>query len=180
MNVLQRKHGNRVILFFIFLFSLSLFLTSAASASVDIANQTGTVVVTTPDGKVTIIEPGQTAPSFPDGSIVEITTGSADISASGGTAAEITINNTTIKLGSGAQVKVAVALATSDVNIQIVSGNVQMIKPDGTTLNLQAGDSNMVPSTAPSAISLDKAPGADAAQSIGREQDVEEGKLGGY
>ncbi|MBI4373150.1 MAG: hypothetical protein HY585_05455 [Candidatus Omnitrophica bacterium] len=162
-----------------FVIVLSIYL-PVAVAAVSITNQSGTITITSPGGDVVTVEQGQALPSIASGSTIEVVTGSANISASEGDSANVLINGATAVVQEGAEVKVLVDLKTGDADLEVVSGDIQITQPDGTIKTLTVGDSASVVAPAPLSVSNLGTPGTDASGNVGRQEDVEQGLVGGY
>ena len=155
-------------------------LTQSAFAAVTIANQTGTVKITAPDGQVATVEAGNPLPNIPAGSTIEVVTGKAEISASDGDTVNVLVNDSTVQVGNGAKVSVRIDLRTGNANLDVVAGNVQVLNPDGTTTEVNEGGSYEAPASEPTPSSEVDTPGTDPAQNTGRQEDAESGKVSGY
>ena len=143
--------GSRVVflsLFFVFLFAIHMAL-----AAITVENQTGTVTITTPDGKVLTVEPGQPPPNIPSGSLIEIVTGHAGISAADGDSVDVLLNGSTATVKDGAKINVRIDLRTGSAVMEVLSGQVPVLQPDGTTSIVSEGSD--ISSEAPTPISPD-------------------------
>lgn len=150
-----------------------------AQAAVSVANQTGTITITTPTGEVITVEAGDPLPSIPSGSTIEVITGSADISASGGDSVNVLINNATAVVQDGAQVSVRIDLRTGDAFLNVVTGDVPVTQPDGTVQTVGQGDSTSAPAPTPTSTSSGSS-SANPTSDVGRQEDIESGTISGY
>ena len=122
-------------LFFVGLFVLlSAF---SAFAAVNIANQTGTIIITMPDGTSVTVAPGDPLPVIPDGASIEIVSGTADVSVTEGSQIQVSVGGDIATLSSGAAISI-VADASGAGTMTVVSGSVDVQKADGTTTTLDS------------------------------------------
>lgn len=180
MASIVRFKNLKFALLFIFLFGAFVIASNSAFAAVVVANQTGTIKITTPDGKVTTVEAGSPLPTIPAGSTIEVVTGKAEISANGGDHVNVLVNNSTVQVGDGSKVSVNIDLRTGNANLNVLTGSAQVLNSDGTTTEFKEGSTYEAPASEPTKSSEVDTPGTDAAQNTGRQEDTEAGKVGGY
>ena len=135
------------------------FLSRTAFAAVTVANQTGTIAITTPTGEVITVEAGQPLPSIASGSTIEVITGTAEISATGNDSVQVLVNNATATLTNGATVQVKVDLQSGNGTLNVVAGSVTLINADGTTQVVTPGAPVSAPAPAPVAADSLNIPG---------------------
>ena len=152
----------------------------SALAAVSVANQTGTITITSLSGEVTTVEAGQALPSIASGSTIEVVTGIAEVTASEGDSVNVLINGATAVVQGGAQVRVVVDLSTGNANLEVVSGSVQLTQPDGTVQTVGTGETLPIAAPAPISMSSVDTPGVDPASNTGRQEDAEAGLVKGY
>ncbi|GEM_PF-6021218 len=169
----SNKKFNLLCLSFIFSF---FFFSNSTFAAIVITNQTGTIKIDQPNGQVITIQPGEKIPTIPSGSKLMLINGSAEISATEADTATLLISNGTIMLKDGAKVKEVMALESGDAHIEVLNGSVQVVKDDGTVLNLGEGDTTSAPALAD--VQRTRPPGADPVQNVARQKDAEQGLVG--
>ncbi|MBI4395380.1 MAG: hypothetical protein HY583_04180 [Candidatus Omnitrophica bacterium] len=158
--------------FILFLFLLA--QTTVAFAAVTFENQTGTVVIEQPTGEVATVEAGQTLPPIQNDSKLELVTGSGQISASEGETLHLVIPCATVKI-QNAVVNADLGLETGNGTVEVLSGEVEILKDDGSIVTLEAGRAEFI-----SCPARTQPLGADPVENVGRQKDAEEGKVSGY
>ena len=153
---------------------------SVLHADIVLQNVTGTISITTPDGKVITVEAGQPLPSIPSGSTIEVITGTAEISASGGDTVNVLINGALATVGDGASISVTVDLRTGDASFEVLTGSVSVTQPDGTTETVTEGSTFSEPAPTPASTESVDTPGSNPADGTGTQGDAQQGLIGGY
>ena len=179
MRCLSGYDSRVVIRVLLFLAAFS-FASTSLLAEIVLENVTGTVSITTPDGQVMTIEAGQPLPAIPSGSTIEVVTGKAEISATPPDAVNVLINGATATVQDGTKVSVTVDLRTGDASLDVVTGSVSIIQPDGTTETVTEGSTFSEPAPAPASVDSFDAPGSNPADSTGTQGDAQQGLIGGY
>jgi hypothetical protein len=123
----------------VMLFTAVFFLIHLSSfAAINVANRTGTVKITMPDGTEFTVGPYEELPFIPDGSVIEIISGTADISATEDSYVEVVVGSATAYLGGGDAISVDYSAEAGEGNIERISGEVNVSYVGGTT-TLDAG-----------------------------------------
>ncbi len=122
----------------LFSFSICLFTTSLAYAAIAVENRTGVISITTPDGNVVTVEASDPLPSISSGATIEVISGTADISATGSDTINVIVNDSTVTVDSGDSVSVTIGTGGTAV-LDVKTGNVSVLKADGTTQEVTAG-----------------------------------------
>lgn len=153
---------------------------SSGLAAVHLEHRTGTIILTTPSNEIQTIESEQPLPSIESGASIEVVTGNAHIMTDAGDVITLLINNEKVILRGKGKIEVSKDLETGRGLLKIVEGSVEIVKADGTTETLKAGQTFEAEPVTPTALDALLAPGTDSAQNVGRQTDTELGKVSGY
>ncbi len=117
----------------IFVFSFQ----SISQAENEIADFTGTLVITTPDGDITLLESGESIPKIKDGSMLEIFDGQITVSTGSANNLKLSCLEHTVDLSQGASVTMKCAETEGSVTVNL--GPVSLTDPIGTKTPLVVG-----------------------------------------
>ncbi len=156
-----------------------LFNSSSGFAAINLDHRTGTVILTTPSNELKTIESGQPLPPIESGASIEVVTGIAHIATDAGDVITLIINNEKVTLRDKGKIEVHKDLSTGRGLLKVLEGSVEIVRADGTTETLGAGQTFEAEPVAPTALDT-LAPGTDPAQNVGRQKDTELGKVQGY
>ncbi|MBI4397836.1 MAG: hypothetical protein HY586_01775 [Candidatus Omnitrophica bacterium] len=173
--------SNFVVMFSVFVACTVFSLPGVSFAQIAIGNQTGTIKITAPDGNVITVEKGQPLPDVASGSKVEVVSGSANILATEGDVLTVVLNDKTVSV-QNAEISVYIAFDSGNANISVVSGDVVVTNPDGSTQTLTQGSVQSVSAQTPAntAAVAEGVPGVDPTQTVARNEDAEQGEVTGY
>lgn len=104
----------------------------------------GTLLITFPDGKVQMYDPGEALPEIPSGSSIELFGGKMVVSTDAGDSLKLSL------LGTEAQVagnsSIAVSSGESDGKLSVVKGSLQVTQADGSQKGVPEGEEYTVTS----------------------------------
>ena len=118
--------------------STLIFLTPSANAKVTFQNDfAGTVMISSPDGKVNVVEPGEPVPEIPPNSTAEVFNGHATFSAEAADNLKLTClgHDMTVKTAAQATLR----CEESSGLLQVAKGSVNLVDPTGEELIIGEG-----------------------------------------
>ena len=158
---------------FCLLFFLSLFVflfQSLSYAQNEVSNFSGTLVITTSDGDITLIESGESVPKIKDGSVLEIFDGEVTVSTGSGNSLMVSCLEHVADLSDGASVTMKCAEAEGSVTVNL--GPVSLTDPTGGKTPLVIGQTYPI-SLEELPIAPATAQGEQQGTSIGGNPDVD-------
>jgi len=116
-----------------------------AAVTVDPGFQ-GTLVITTPEGEINLVEPGDAIPEIQSGSILEVFDGEFRVTLGEGDEIELScLENDASASGSAS---VVLSCGESNGMLKVESGSVTLIDPAGEQIDLAAGSTHEIVLTA--------------------------------
>jgi hypothetical protein len=120
------------------LFLVSLLVPAMANAAVVVeTNFQGTLVITTPEGEINLVEPGDAIPEIKSGSILEVFDGQFKVTTAEGDSVELScLENDAAATGAAALV---LACGESTGSLKVETGKATVVDPTGQQIELAAG-----------------------------------------
>ena len=153
---------------------------SSGFAAINLEQRTGTIILTTHSNEPQTIESHQPLPPIESGASIELVTGCAHCTADAGDSATLLVNNDKFMLRDRTRIELCKDPEIGRVFLKVVEGSGEIVKEDGTTETLTAGQTFEAAPSTPTAIDALLPPGTDPAENVGRQTDTELGKVRGY
>ncbi|HTL47450.1 MAG TPA: hypothetical protein VL688_05245 [Verrucomicrobiae bacterium] len=128
--------------FVLFIASL-VFLPAMAQAAIVVdANFQGTLVITTPEGEINLVEPGDAIPEIKSGSILEVFDGQFKVTTAEGDNVELScLENDASASGASALV---LACGDNAGSLKVETGNATIVDPSGQQIQVPAGTTHEI------------------------------------
>ena len=119
--------------------ALAVLLVPAAEAKIIVQPDfQGTLLVTSPDGKVQMFDAGEALPEIASGSSIEVFGGKLSVSTEAKDSVKLTCLGSEASVGGGASA--TLGCGESDGKLNVVKGPVQVAQPDGAQKNIAEGE----------------------------------------
>ncbi len=138
---MARKLG-KVCIFLEILLALAIVFPIVSSAQEVIANRSGTVRITTPEGAVLTVTKDQPLPAIPNGSTIEILEGKADIAPQEGFV-KVIVSGSAAIIGEGEIVTATLDSKTGNADFAVVTGEIEVMSGN-TTVKLNGGQETQI------------------------------------
>ncbi len=133
----MKNHRSIASMFFLFLTGLIFSASGYAAVTID-GQFEGTLVITSPDGEINLIEPGDAIPTIANDSIVEVFDGKFKLTAVEGD--KVSISCLEHEGAIAAAASVTLSCGESSGQLKVEAGTVSMMDDEGKPVEVKAGE----------------------------------------